>query len=165
MEIWKDVIGYEGLYEVSNFGRVKSLLLKNERILRPRINGNGYLRVALRKNDIAKDFFIHRLVAFSFLENMEEKEFINHIDGNKKNNTVENLEWCNRSENIQHAIKNGLMDNIFGEKNKNSKITKEQALKIKYGHHGISNTELASIYKINQSKISEIRSGKRWKYI
>ena len=95
MEIWKDIEGYEGLYQVSNFGRIKSLYNyrgKNN-ILVPHIK-RGYYQIGLRKNTKRKWFSIHRLVAETFIENPNNLPCVNHIDENKLNNKVENLEWC-----------------------------------------------------------------------
>ena len=109
-EIWKSIKGYEGLYEISNFGRVKSmpkLRMKKEKIMKPS-NRGGYLRISLSKDGISKSFYIHRLVAESFIPNLDGKKEVNHIDGNKKNNNASNLEWSTRSENMKHAFKTGL---------------------------------------------------------
>lgn len=117
-EIWKDVVGYEGLYQVSNFGRVKSL----KHIVRTKGGytrcspskiltncfDNNYYHVRLYKYGKAKLHLVHRLVATSFLQNIDNKTQINHIDGNKLNNNVDNLEWCTPSENIKHAFRIGL---------------------------------------------------------
>jgi hypothetical protein len=109
-EIWKDVIGYEGLYQVSNFGRLKSFWRKKEIIMKPSNNGWGYYFVSLRKNETKiKSITIHRLVAEAFILNPENKEQVNHIDGNKLNNHVFNLEWCTRLENMRHGFKMGLI--------------------------------------------------------
>lgn len=105
-EIWKDVKGYEGLYQVSNKGNVKSFY-KN-RNLKPSKHSRGYLVVSLFENHNRKQFFIHRLVAETFIDNVNHKEEVNHKDGNKTNNCVENLEWCTGSENRLHAYDTGL---------------------------------------------------------
>lgn len=105
-EFWRPIKGYEGLYEVSNFGRIKSLKYGKERILKP-FNGNrNYLRVHLSKNNKPINAQIHRLVAEAFIENPKNKPFVNHIDFDQHNNKVNNLEWCTQSENCIHNIKN-----------------------------------------------------------
>lgn len=119
-EIWKEIKGYEGMFAVSNLGRVKSLarrvsnhtgfINKPERILKPIKDIKGYLRVYLSKNNKNKFTPIHRLVSFAFIPNPENKPQVNHIDGNKQNNHVENLEWCTNRENSIHAIRMGLND-------------------------------------------------------
>ena len=110
-EIWKPVEGYEDLYEVSNYGRVKSISFRNrmatfsrEKMLSP-LKIRGYLRVSLCKNGKHKYFSIHRLVAEHFILNLENKPCVNHKDGDKHNNCVNNLEWCTYSENEQHSHK------------------------------------------------------------
>lgn len=106
-EIWKDIEGYEGLYQVSNLGRVKSNLRKG-RILKPSTTHDGYYNLTLSKNGQLKTYRVHRLVCSAFISNPLNKSEVNHIDGNKKNNSIENLEWCTRSENAKHAHKTGL---------------------------------------------------------
>ena len=105
-EIWKDVVGWEGLYQVSNLGRVKSLPWvghhKNDIIMKMFGNGTGYLTVMLYKP--AKKKLVHRLVAEAFIPRPDGKAQINHIDGNKTNNRVDNLEWCTQSENMRHRV-------------------------------------------------------------
>lgn len=105
-EIWKDVKDYEKLYWVSNLGNVKSKKKK----LKPILNKRGYYKVELSKNGKQKRYFIHRLVAINFIDNPYNKEQVNHKDGCKTNNCVDNLEWCTNLENQRHAIKNGLVN-------------------------------------------------------
>ena len=105
-EIWHDIDGYEGLYQISNKGRVKSLYKGSERILKPRDNGRGYLRVQLTKENTSKHIRVHRLVARAFIPNPYNLPEINHIDENKKNNSVENLEWCDRRYNVNYGTRN-----------------------------------------------------------
>lgn len=121
-EIWKDIPDYEGLYMVSNLGRVKSLPkhYHNEIILKNKNTKDGYFETALRKNNKTKWIRTHRLVAIAFIPNLENKEQVNHKDGNKRNNNVNNLEWCTLQENKEHAIRTGLQD-FVGEKNPKAK--------------------------------------------
>lgn len=106
-EIWKPIIGYEGLYEVSSLGNIKRIVgtrCKKEHIITPRPASNGYLRVNLSKGNKVKDFSIHRLVATAFIENVSGKAEVNHIDGDKTNNCIDNLEWVTKSENERHKV-------------------------------------------------------------
>lgn len=107
MEIWKDIEGYEGLYKVSNYGNVKSIIKSKDLIMKPHTN-NRYPYVFLCKNGKKKLKTIHRLVAIAFIPNTLNKMEVNHIDGNRRNNYANNLEWCTRSENVKHAYAIGL---------------------------------------------------------
>lgn len=127
-EIWKDIIGYEGYYQISNQNRVKSLsrsVRKNdsytpyiipEKIMACAIGSTGYYMVVLEKNKVKKLWKVHRLIAIHFIPNPNNKPNINHIDANRRNNRIENLEWCTQSENIKHAYNIGTMvvKPIFG---------------------------------------------------
>ena len=105
-EIWKDIKEYEGLYEVSNSGRVKSIRFGKERILKLGTDRYGYLYVILAKNNKQKTFRIHRLVAEAFIPNPDNLPMINHRDENKSNNNVENLEWCDNKYNSNFGTRN-----------------------------------------------------------
>lgn len=110
-ETWKDIKGYEGLYQVSNFGRLKTLHYKGsnkEKILKYGKSSNGYLLATLYKEKHKKVYKIHRLVAKAFISNPENKPQVNHIDGCKQNNNVLNLEWVTCKENIEHSFRTGL---------------------------------------------------------
>lgn len=109
-EIWKDIEGYEGKYQISNLGRIKKInknSLNEEHYVKPYINQRGYCTVKLFKTE-RKEERIHRLVAQAFIPNPENKAEVNHIDGNKQNNTITNLEWNTHEENVVHAFKTGL---------------------------------------------------------
>lgn len=134
-EIWKPIKGYEGLYEVSNLGRVKSLdkivncKLKNKRnrlikgrILKSNPDKMGYLIVGLTKNNKTETKRIHRLVAETFMP------VVNHIDGNKENNNIENLEFCSQRYNVKEAFRNGLAKGKRGKENSNSKPVEQYDL-------------------------------------
>lgn len=118
MEIWKDIVGYEGLYQVSNLGNVMSLekyignkkgaiQYRPPKVLKQYKNKFGYMRVYLTKNSIKKMYAVHRLVAIAFIDNPENKPCVNHIDNNRENNHLDNLEWCTYKENNNWAKKQG----------------------------------------------------------
>ena len=134
-EIWKDIEGYEGLYQVSNLGNVKSLDREyiqwnnytytpkryNGKILKPHLQRQGYVMINLSKNSKKKLALVHRLVAQAFIPNPNDYLEVNHKDGNKQNNCVDNLEWCNRKYNQKEAERLGLITRIKGEKNVHNK--------------------------------------------
>ena len=138
-EVWKDIKGYEGLYQVSNMGRVKSVARtvtwKNqsvkrykERIMKTR-QKQGYASVCLFKDDIRRDFKVHRLVAEAFISNPNNLPFINHIDENKLNNKVENLEWCSREYNNNYGQRNGKIS-MTQKKNSLLKMVSERSISL-----------------------------------
>lgn len=113
-EEWKDIDGYDGFYQISNKGNVRSLkavrcikgkniIVKRERMMRPFDNGNGYKMVSLSKDSRTKNFYVHRLVASAFLDNPGELEQVNHKDFNRSNNDVSNLEWCTARYNSNYS--------------------------------------------------------------
>lgn len=120
-EKWRDVVDYEGIYEISNKGRVRTHKHKTtytkkhgvrhwkQRYLKDKTPNGRDVRVTLWKDGKSKDFLVHRLVALAFIPKIEGKNCINHIDGNPKNNNVENLEWCTHLENNRHAFETGLI--------------------------------------------------------
>lgn len=132
-EIWKDIKGYEGLYQISNLGRVKSLQrkVKNKngyRIIKEKIlcnykNNNGYYCVNLRKECNIDIRLIHRLIAEYFIPNPNNYPIINHKDGNKLNNKIDNLEWCTQQHNIREAFRLGLNKYTYKENFKNNPKT------------------------------------------
>ena len=151
-EVWKDILGYEGLYQVSNLGRVKSIGYGKERILKPG-SCRGYLFVSLCKNHKIKYCRIHRLVAQSFIPNPKNLPMVNHKDENPSNNSVENLEWCDAKYNNNYGTRiqrvnekntNGkrskpvIQYTKTGEFIKEWKSTKDVERNLRYGHSQIS---------------------------
>lgn len=175
-EIWKDIEGYEGYYQISNIGRVKSLsrlITKNlglkgimkfysKEKIKTAFISRGYVRVALCKNGIPKKQSIHRLIAKAFIPKVDGKEFVNHIDSNRSNNSISNLEWCTSSENNSHAYKYG--NNNIGEKHGRSKFSDEIVNKIRseyvYGSKEFGSRNLAKKYGMTKTNVLDIVNNK-----
>lgn len=167
-EIWKDIEGYEGLYEVSTHARIRSY--KNYghgkkdtyRILKPQKRGN-YVAVTLYKSHIPDTRSVHRLVAETFIPNPENKPCINHLDGNKLNSCVWNLEWSTYSENLEHAYAIGLV-NREGERGGNAKLKEEYVLDIRNAYElgCFSQRELAKAFECSQTNIGRILRRESW---
>lgn len=127
IEEWKDIPGYEGLYQVSSLGNIKSINYnhtKKEKLLKPQKQSNGYMTTRIGN----KTKTIHRIVANAFITNSLNKPCINHIDGNKTNNRADNLEWCTNSENMKHAIRNGMINYKTTKKKKSDLINIQKAI-------------------------------------
>lgn len=173
MEVWKDIKVYEGLYQVSNYGRVKRIesivnysnglkCKHKERILKvdkSKINKRGqyYLRVTLSKNNKQKRYQVHQLVAKHFIENTKNKKCINHIDGNPENNIVQNLEWCTYSENEIHSY------NTLNKINANRKLSKNDVEYIRKNYiKGLNQTKkgnrkkLQKMFNVNKTTILNV---------
>lgn len=179
-EVWKDVVGYEKYYQVSNEGRVRSLdrltnnvngcFVRKGRVLKQGVNRTGYNFVMLTDKDgKVKNCKVHRLVAITFIENPFNKKTVNHKDGNKTNNLLDNLEWATYSENMQHAVDNGLKRDCFKNK-KVAKLTLNDEVIEVYN----SLKQAAEMNGINSKTISKVCTGYRnyktshgfkWKYI
>jgi len=133
MEIWQQIKGFENLYKISTYGRIKSLgngkstnsKTKFERILKSNYSSTGYEKIKLFKDGKRYYFSVHRLVAQTFLSNDKNKKEVNHKDGNKANNNVSNLEWVTSSENQLHAFKNGLQKSKMGKDHIQSKSVRQ----------------------------------------
>jgi hypothetical protein len=142
-EIWRDIPGYEGYYQVSNFGRVKSLSRKvynrggfhisKEKILKQQLRKDRYFNVHLLKEGIVKIFFVHRLVALAFLPNPNQLPDINHKDENPSNNCVDNLEWCTEKYNMNYGT---VIERRKASFVRNNSFKKANATKVKNGSRG-----------------------------
>jgi hypothetical protein len=176
-EIWKDILGYEGVYQISSKGRVKSLGWNRVRsrgrishradiLLKQTITHRGYKRVELNLKGSAKKFVIHRLVAIAFISNPSNKPEVNHIDGNKENNDISNLEWCTSKENKSHAFVNGLSHQVYGEKHVQAKLSLNDVIEIKrkFASGDFKNqTKVSKIYNVSRATIRSIVNNVNWK--
>lgn len=173
-EIWKNIKGFEGFYMISNKGRVKSLSREmircngypqsfQERLLKIQKGTNGYLYITIC-NKSRCHLWIARLVAQAFISNPQSKPQVNHKDGNKLNNHVDNLEWVTCSENIKHSFKIGVHkppDNR-GSKNGRAKLTDKQVLQIRGLKGKLTTNDLIKKFKVSRTTINYILNNKSW---
>lgn len=166
-EEWRDINGYEGLYQVSNFGRVKSFHRGTTKIIKPQINRKGYLNITMNKNGMQKTFRIHRLVAEMFILNTDCKPQVNHRDGHKLNNHVNNLEWVTEVENVHHAFLSGLVSQ--GSTRNTAKLTHEQVQDILQncviGDLSFGLSAFARKFNVDRTTIAAVIHGERYKNV
>lgn len=181
IEIWKPIKGYDGFYEVSNLGRVKSLdrigiypdrkVKIKGKILAKRIINHGYIGVVLYKDNKNKSISVHRIVAQAFIENPNNYNEVNHINLIKDDNRVENLEWCNRSQNMLHAGANGKLSAtkgmFIGSKSSRSKVKEEDVIEMrKLKELGLSSTQIQKIFpNLGARHIRDILNRIYWTHI
>ena len=168
MEIWKDIEGYEGYYQISSMGNVKNV--KTNKLLLGDVNRVGYKRVILC-SPVKKRFFVHRLVAYHFVDGYQDELVVNHKDGNKTNNCVDNLEWATSKENIIHSYKNKLqipkkgkehpLYRRYGKENKTSKKVNQYDLQGDFIKTWDSIMDVERILNINNGNISSCCNGKK----
>ena len=160
---WYDIKGYEGLYQINKKGEIKSLKKKHrtyDTILKPKKTKDGYYEVTLYKNGKPEYLRVHRLVAINFIEKIEGKDVINHKDGNKINNNVNNLEWVTIQENKDHAIRTGL-ENFNGKNNPKAKSIIQYDKKGNYIAKYETLRDAMKITKINETNISMVCNKRR----
>lgn len=179
MEEWKPISGYEGLYEVSNQGRVRSLdrtieFIRSGKIIKSIQKGKllnpslkvRYKGVQLCPGDGKKNMvYIHKIVANAFVDNPDNKLIVNHIDGDKHNNNSKNLEWVTQKENIDHAFKAGLIVKPSGEDNPTAKLTNDEVYWIRCNAGTKTHKEMANKLGVARSTVSNVVCGTRYKKI
>ena len=177
-EKWIPIIGYETKYELSNYGKVKSIkrlvngrnlkpVTKKEKIIVTNSLRKGYKYIELYNDKLErKKFSLHRLIAIHFIPNPNNYPQINHIDGNTLNNSIDNLEWCTASYNVRHALNTGLLVAKKGEECTQSKLTKQQVKDIYVlKSNGMTSKEISKIYGVCFSTICDIFQGRTWKSV
>lgn len=169
MEKWKPIPNYS-LYHCSNTGLIKTFNWKGHgqtRIMKPAFSG-GYLKTMLKRDDgRTHSITIHRMVATTWIANVDGKDCINHINGIKHDNRVENLEWCTVQENNKHAISSGLVYILKGEEIGNSKLTEKEVLEIrqKFIPRRVTRKILSKEYNVSEATIKDIVRGKTWTHL
>ena len=166
MMVWRPVVGYEGTYEVSAAGEVRRLrrtrgARPGHRLI-PLKHDRGYLGVSLSSGNRATRYYVHRLVAHAFLGAYPPAHQVNHRNGNKRDNRIENLEYVLARDNTRHAVRVGLMDHA-GEKNSQAKLTAQQVGAIRALRGIMSRALIAQRFHIAPSTVSGIHSGARWR--
>jgi len=173
IEIWKDVKGFENYYEVSNFSNIRrkngSSHLKQIN-LKGSLDKDGYINVNLKIKQRTNSKRLHRLIAEAFIPNYENKPQINHINGIKGDNRLENLEWCTLSENRQHAYKTGLQNGLSrrGTKNNFAKLIDADIIVIREKYNkkqGITMKVLSKEFNVSEGCIQRILSEKSWSWL
>lgn len=159
-EVWRDIVGYEGFYKVSNFGRIKSLYRRKEKILKPSFSKRGYYALCLSKNGISKKVDVHILVAKAFIPNTQNNPVVHHKDSNPLNNNADNLEWVTYSKNVEH---------IYNSGTRQRKLTNEDIYYIRKVYKPFDKNfganALARKFEVSPSTICDIFSGKYYKNI
>ena len=174
--IWRNIPGYEGVYQVSNDGQVKSLkrivdyghlkVTRNERLLKIITDKDGYKIVGLNKDAKQRLFKVHRLVAMAFIPNPEALPLVNHINGVKDDNRPENLEWATNAQNIQHAYDNGLAKAVSGEKCGASKFSENDIKTMReLAEKGMMHKDIAKKFGVRKRGIHNIITRKSWKQV
>lgn len=168
MEEWRDIQGYEGLYQVSTQGNVVSYKRNIDgKILKPGKDRYGYSIVVLQHFKDPKTQHIHRLVAKTFLKNPNNYLEVNHIDGVKTHNDVNNLEWCTREYNRKHAVQLGLYKGMKGEKNPQSKLSEDnvkEILQLRFKEKW-TYTKIANRFNVHCKHVQHICRGESWNHI
>ena len=177
-EIWKDIPDYEGYYQASNLGKIRSLdrkilrsnnkkhILLRGKVLKPKKCNDNYLHVSLLKDNTIKYITVHRLIALTFIKQIKLKKCVNHINSIRYDNRLENLEWVNHKENTAHMFRNNRNPNQKGEKHGMSKLTNDDILEIRLLYEkGIKQNKIAEKYKVSKTLICKIVNRLNWNHI
>lgn len=172
-EIWKNIKGYEGLYQVSDIGRVRSLdryvdrldhkIFKRGTILKQGTHKQGYKLVYLSKDNLSKTVKVHRLVALAFIDKPKGKNTVNHINSIKYDNRVENLEWLTQGENVSHAVREGLMHK--GSSSGNSVLFEEDIPIIRHLCKSMKRKDVSVLFGVSYEAITSVLNGRTWNHV
>lgn len=180
IEEWRNIIEWEDKYQISSFGRVKSkarfhdcyrgkngVAWHKEKILKQNESGKGYMGVLLYSKERQQRGLIQRLVAIAFIENINNKPTVNHIDGNKLKNNFQNLEWATHKEQQVHAIKNNLRNKTLGENSNLSKLKEEQVIAIRkvFDTKKLSFKKISKMFNVSATLVGYIGNRQIWKHI
>lgn len=163
MEQWVPIAGMED-YAISSLGNYKRIK-PFERIRKSSPNSDGYPRAMITINGKQKHLSIHRLVAKAFIANPENKLEVNHIDFDRTNNDVDNLEWCTRSENIAHTVAHNRQTSSLGVKNPRAILNEVQVINIRHMKGSAKTTEIAKLYGVSKETIKDIFKRRSWRHI
>ena len=168
-ERWLPVVGYEGIYDVSDHGRVRRMKAYNNtwigKVLKSVVGKNGYVQVGLCNGFNQRTHKIHQLATEAFFGECPDDKEVNHIDGDKTNNHIGNLEYVSHRENVLHACRNGLSASARGEQQGNVKLTEENVHEIRTLLGKKSQNVIARLFNVSQPTISDISTGKNWGWL
>lgn len=179
VEVWKDVVGWEDRYEVSNLGNVKSKsylkhtanmhgpisFMTKAKPLRPGLNGDGYYMVVLNRDKVSTTKSVHRIVATAFLDNPDDLPIVNHKDSNRLNNASENLEWCTHQHNVQHSYDSGSNSNA-GDLHPRKKLTEFIVVEMRAKYNaGATTAQLVAEYGFKYHTINKAVRGVNWSHV
>ena len=150
-------------YSIDRGGNIFSSKLGGHK--KPQLDKDGYSVVTLTSGKRRRTFKIHRLLAISFIPNPQDKPLVNHKNGIKSDNRLENLEWCTHKENVQHAYDEGLQEGIRGERNTNSKLTEQDVLFIRYWHNKHKLADIAEAFNVSKSLVCKVVYRKCWTHL
>ena len=160
-ENWVDINGYEGKYQVSDMGNVRSTNQgqHHDKVLTERLGTHGYNRASLSSGGIVREYRVHRLVAQAFIDNPDGKENINHINGIRNDNRVSNIEWCTKSENAIHAYETGLHRKLYGKLDE-SDVLSIHALSMDYSYR-----DVGMMFGVGSSTVYSIVNGRKFQHV